>query len=179
MLDLDSAKWRQLQHAYGSAEDIPALLRLLPTAPVKPADYKTEPWFSLWSTLCHQDDIYSASYAAVPHITAVAASRPPHERWDFVHLVTRIEVCRHYSDAPPIHSEFEADYFAALEQMRVLVLECLRPKLDKEDDIKVFLSGLAVLNGLPNLANAIIELPEPNVCPNCETDVQPFGYELP
>ena len=62
--------------------------------------------------------------------------------------------------------------------MRKLTWECLELKLNDEDDAKVFLAGLAAMSGLPQLGNAILEMPEPNVCPNCETDVPPFGYEL-
>jgi len=54
----------------------------------------------------------------------------------------------------------------------------LNLELTNENDAKTLLGGLAVVNGLPNLGNAIMELSEPNVCPNCETDVPPFGYAL-
>lgn len=66
MLNLDSPKWSELDHAYGKASDIPDLLRQLETIP-NPDD-NSEPWLSLWSSLAHQGDIYSASFAAVPHI---------------------------------------------------------------------------------------------------------------
>src|SRR4051812_40379348 len=66
MLALDSPRWGELTHAYGEASDIPALLRRLKTAP-PPTDYRSEPWFTLWSALCHQNDVYIASYAAIPH----------------------------------------------------------------------------------------------------------------
>lgn len=75
MLELDSPRWKKLKHAYGKASDIPALLERLKTAP-PPADWQSEPWFSLWSALCHQHDVYTASYAALPHIAAIAAAKP-------------------------------------------------------------------------------------------------------
>ena len=178
MLELSSPEWARLSHAYGSASDIPDLLRKLSTAPIKSHDYRAEPWFSLWSALCHQDDVYSASYAAVPHVVANAALRPSDERWDFVLLVTCIEICRHHSDAPPIPAGLEQGYFTALEQMRMLICECLKIKMEDEDDAKVFLSGWTVLNGHPKLSRAILDLPEENICPNCGADVPPKGYEL-
>jgi hypothetical protein len=66
MLSLDSPHWRELQHAYGSAADIPPLLRALESLP--PSAGREEPWFTLWSALAHQGDVYSASFAAVPHV---------------------------------------------------------------------------------------------------------------
>jgi hypothetical protein len=177
MLDLDSPKWKQLKQAYGSAEDIPTLLRQLSDAPAKMEDYETEPWFSLWSSLCHQNDVYTASYAAVPHIVANATLRPPEERREFVLLVALIEVWRYRSDSPEIPSDLEQDYFSALEEMRLLICECLRLKLKNEDDAKVLLGGLAVVDGLHDFGMATIELPEPNACPNCGTYVSPLGYK--
>jgi hypothetical protein len=47
MLSLDSPRWATLQHAYGDASDIPALLRQLTHFP--PSDGNKEPWFTLWS----------------------------------------------------------------------------------------------------------------------------------
>jgi hypothetical protein len=73
MLDLNSPGWHELTQAYGAAETIPALLQQLQTAP-QSKDYRSEPWLSLWSSLCHQGDIYTASCAAVPHVTAIGAT---------------------------------------------------------------------------------------------------------
>ena len=69
--------WKQLRHAYGSAEDLPYLLRQMfpdPSAPV---------WNELWSCLCHQDTVYSASFAALPVLLEMArrwfAARPGYD----------------------------------------------------------------------------------------------------
>ena len=67
LLDLDDGGWAQLEHAYGSAADIPALLRQLRSFPPG-RDYQSEPYFSLWSALCHQGEVYTASYAT-PGVT--------------------------------------------------------------------------------------------------------------
>jgi len=77
LLDLDDRRWAELTHAYGSAADIPPLLRHLREFP--PAtDYRAEPYFSLWTALCHQGPVYPASYAAVPHlVAALLASTSP------------------------------------------------------------------------------------------------------
>ena len=56
MLSLDDTQWAELSHAYGRASDIPALLRQLYALPH--ASGQEEPWFSLWSALAHQGDVY-------------------------------------------------------------------------------------------------------------------------
>ncbi|MFI0961024.1 hypothetical protein ACH4S8_06375 [Streptomyces sp. NPDC021080] len=58
--------WSRLHHAYGTAEDVPGLL-----AAVGP-DAEDPGWTKLWSRLCHQGTVYSASYAALPALTAMA-----------------------------------------------------------------------------------------------------------
>lgn len=77
MLPLDSPQWRELRHAYGQADDLPALLRQLYECPFDhPAMHQV--WLDLWGRLCHQGDIYSASIAAVHHLVAagVQAGKP-------------------------------------------------------------------------------------------------------
>ncbi len=69
MLPLDSPQWRELRHAYGQADDLPALLKQLYECPFDhPAMHQV--WLDLWGRLCHQGDIYSASIAAVHHLVA-------------------------------------------------------------------------------------------------------------
>lgn len=66
--------WARLSHAYGSAEDIPGLLDRIEAAP------SAELWNGLWSALCHQGSVYSASFAALPRLGAIAAARAGAER---------------------------------------------------------------------------------------------------
>ncbi|WP_326737688.1 hypothetical protein [Streptomyces sp. NBC_01022] len=60
--------WSRLSHAYGSAEDIPALLDRIASDPA------SEHWSDLWSALCHQGSVYSASFAALPWLADVAGT---------------------------------------------------------------------------------------------------------
>lgn len=93
MLSLSDKDWFTLTHAYGVASDIPALLHQLGAFP--PEDnYRSEPWFSFWSALCHQGDVYSASFAAVPHIVEVMALDPARATISFFLLPAEIELAR-------------------------------------------------------------------------------------
>jgi hypothetical protein len=63
--------WGALNHAYGSAADIPALLGDLSPDP------NAEVWGELWSRVCHQDSVYSASFPVLPHLLQAAGTWPP------------------------------------------------------------------------------------------------------
>jgi hypothetical protein len=83
--------WHLLSHAYGSAGDVPALLDQIGDFPAEPS-WESEPWFSLWSSLYHQGDIYSASLAAVPHIVAALSKAPRKATLSFYLLPVSIAV---------------------------------------------------------------------------------------
>jgi hypothetical protein len=66
--------WSILEHAYGKAADVPLLLADLspdPTANV---------WADLWSRICHQGTVYSASFAALPILADIAEGWKPADR---------------------------------------------------------------------------------------------------
>jgi hypothetical protein len=120
MLPLDSQRWAELTAA-GSAQNIPTLLRQLEQEPdLAPLDYREDPWFSLWGALCHQGDVYTASYAAVPHIIRIGLSMaaPPH--WQFFALPTCIELARLKPGSPAIPADVAQAYFASLQQLHDL-----------------------------------------------------------
>lgn len=176
MLDLDDDGWRDLRHAYGSAADIPALLRQLPDAPVKSADSKREPWFSLWSALCHQSDVYPASFAAVPHIIAAAERRQPADRAEYLFLVGTIESMRHKASSPPLPTELEPAYLEALHAGVPLALEALQVEADRSW-FQGLLAALAAFRGFPELGAAVSDLEREVECASCEATFVAPGYE--
>ncbi len=176
MLELDSPNWKSLSHAYGTAQDIPGLLEQLKTA-APPENFESEPWFSLWSSLCHQSDVYTASYAALPHIVAIVATKPVVERLHYLHFIACIEACRHRKKSPELPAFLKKDYHTALEQAARLALECLVETWE-EKDLTVLLGAFAVFRGHAKLGNAMMELPEESSCPECGEAVPPLGYDL-
>jgi hypothetical protein len=176
MLELESPRWHELTHAYGKASDIPALLEQLKTAPPR-SDWQSEPWFSLWSALCHQSDVHIASYAAVPHVVALAAEKPLAQRIEYANFVGAVEAFRHRKNAPAIPDDLAASYYAALKQIASLILECLEMDWD-ELGYRALLGSLASVRGQPNLGMAIMEISgEGYSCPKCEADIKLQGYD--
>jgi hypothetical protein len=103
-----SVDWQLLCHAYGSAENIPVLLQQVEAFPIE-ADWKAEPWFSLWSALYHQGDIFTASIAAVPQIVSALSQAPERATLSFYLLPTSIAVADSENPvevAPTIRSHF-------------------------------------------------------------------------
>jgi len=131
MLKLDDSKWADYKDAYGPATGIPKLLQQLannPGAQTKPSD---EPWFSLWSSLCHQGDVYTASYAAVPHIVQIAQENNDNPTIDmnFFLLPASIEIARAKQRGPELPQEIESEYYVALKELG----DCAARYLNSED----------------------------------------------
>ena len=154
-LSLDDPRWSQLVHAYGSAGDIPPPLRQLSSFPSN-HNYKDEPWHSLWSSLCHQGDVYSASFAAVPHIIMAAAADPRRASYSYFLLPASIEIAR-VKDAVPILGNLDVPYFESLALVPGIVAGAAREDWD-EDFCSSALAALAAAKRHPSMAEIIREL---------------------
>ena len=155
MLPLDSPRWAELEHAYGSAENTPERLREL--KPDSISEGYNEPWFWIWSALAHQGDIYSASFAAVPHIVRVLSIDPENADFSFFDFPAWVEICRQKKSVT-IPPDLEKDYFAALRQLAPLAAIALNSERDDECYLRGVLSAIAVAKGQTSLAEAILDL---------------------
>lgn len=68
LLDLDSVPWNALTHAYGSANDVPELLRDLGSADEKHCNAAI---YELYGNIWHQGTVYEASSYAVPFLIQI------------------------------------------------------------------------------------------------------------
>lgn len=156
MLSLSSDEWSRLTHAYGAASDIPELLTTLSDYPGKPSS-ESEPFFSLWSSLCHQGDTYTASYAAVPHIIRLAEVKPNLISYDFLLLPTSIEIARLSGRGPKIPAGIVMEYSDAIKRMPKIVGQIKVDELD-ETWCLTCAAAIAISAGNSTLAEAILEL---------------------
>jgi hypothetical protein len=154
VLDLESKRWRELEHAYGSAADTPALLAQLKSLPK--SEGRAEPWFSLWSSLAHQGDVYSASFAAVPHVIAALAVRPAEADESFFQFPAWVEICRvkHAAVVPP---DLEASYFDSLARLPELASAAASPPWSA-GRLACVLSAIAAAKGHHAIAEAVLEM---------------------
>ncbi len=157
MIELDDPRWQKLSHAYGSAADIPELLRDLASATGPKSGYDCEPWFTLWSSLCHQGDVYDASYAALPHIVEIACNATRPVDFSFFQLPAAIEIGRHSGKGPPVPADLANAYGDAVSRLT----ECVALHRHEDWDELTLLSAasaLAVAKGHHRIAEAISNL---------------------
>jgi len=156
MLPLDDARWSALSHAYGASSDIPKLLAHAENLP-EDTGFNVEPYFGLWSALCHQGDVYSASYAALPHLVRIVEENPDKFRWTLLALVHAIEMARSEGRGPPIPDDLNDPYQKALARIPAVASGLLIGDLT-ELELRVILAVCATAKGFPSIGEAITEL---------------------
>lgn len=155
MLSLDSERWRDLRHAYGAAEDIPELLKQLELHPDDGDD--AEPWFSLWSALAHQGDVFQASFAAVPHVVAALGRAPASAPPVFFHFPAWVEICR-LKRGDVVEPDLANAYFEALTKLPNLAVAALASARCDTYILQCSLSAIASAKGQAALGEALLEL---------------------
>jgi hypothetical protein len=158
MIGLDSPRWSELTQAYGSAGDVPRLLGALATLDDEEA--RAEVWFALWRMLHRDDQAFSAAYAAVPHLLALAEGRALAERMQALHLVTRIETTRRAPASAPMPPDLVASYAAAVDSLPGVVMTATTEAWSA-DEAQICAAALVVGKRQPALARAMLDLGEP------------------
>ncbi len=158
--------WPQLQHAYGTAEDVPHLLDSVGTDPRAPA------WGELWSRLCHQGTVYSASYAALPALTQMARQWSPADRQTPLILAGAIVAS---SDQPYGDEDPREAHATEIAELLGLVEEALRdPSLADDAATYVYLlQALLSFEGVEVWAEQLGGLNDEEyeiACPACESE---------
>ncbi len=157
MLDLGSARWNELTHAYGDAGDIPSLLQEAAKWP--PIEkYDDEPYFSLWSSLCHQGDTYSASYTAVPHLASYCTVEAPKKVYESIlHLIVSIEMARQNGRGHPLPEDIKESYIAAINRLPN-TLATLQSREPSEELASIAAAAFALAASKGKLAEAYLEM---------------------
>lgn len=156
MLALDAERWKTLTHAYGKATDLPHLLHRLEDVPPGD-DWQAEPYFTLWSSLYHQDDIYDASYAAVPHLLTQCQNDPLKTPWTVAHLAVQIGLAQQRGWGPAIPEDLSGAYSEAIRRLPTICISMLNVR-DEPHLISIAAAALALSKGESLLAEAYIEL---------------------
>jgi len=154
VLSLNSPRWNDLHHAYGVASDTPGLLARLGTLPQSQGE--AEPWFTLWSSLAHQGDVFSASFAAVPHVIEALSRDPLKADSAYFQFPAWVEVCRK-RQMVQVPDDLEASYFASLSRLPGLIAAASAREWDS-DFLQCAMAALAAAKGNEFLAEASLEL---------------------
>jgi hypothetical protein len=82
---LKQVPWKDLEHAYGSAQYTPIwLLALLSDQ----AEQREQALDNLWASICHQGSVYEASCAAVPFLIEILAEVPDQRKSEILALLS-------------------------------------------------------------------------------------------
>jgi uncharacterized protein YbaR (Trm112 family) len=167
MIDLESSRWSELSHAYGAAGNVPRLIAGLLSGDESTVD-------ELFSSLCHQGSIYTASYAAVPHLVDIAGRlRRPDLRTHILVLIGSIAASSDDRSDAPIAPDVRAAYETALPRARDLALETLGWRLDPEEAVYL-LQAAAGLEGhlsLGRILQGFVAEEFVLKCPSCNSEL--------
>jgi hypothetical protein len=158
--------WASLRDAYGSAEQVPALL----AAAERAGTDEGGPWDDLWGRLCHQGTVYSASYAALPALARMSR-RPARSGYvEALHLAAAIIAS---NDGPEDSTSVRRRYENELAGLRAVAAVNLQHATDDADFVYGLEALMAFDNGgvwqrnLHHLANGELSLE----CVSCDEDL--------
>ena len=166
-LELNSPEWGHLEDAYGTADQIPQLLADLEGGSEAALD-------ELFSCICHQMSVYSASIAALPHLIAIAyrlEANPKLQR-DVLCLAGAICESRDYARELE-RSEYADAAIAALPDAIRLSREVLGKATDHHAGIYL-INSIAAFNQMQEVARVVEGFSDeefPLECPSCSVDL--------
>jgi len=167
MLPLKSQRWKDLDHAYGDATDLPELLHRLASGYDDVLD-------DVFGAVCHQGSVYSASFAAVPHLLQVALhASDPEWRAQVLILIGSIKASTDYRTATPVPEDIQGWYSASLPAALLSATATLRESLDETTGVYL-LQAAAALSGLSTLGRVLSGLADQEfapVCPACRHEL--------
>lgn len=169
---IDDIDWHSLQHAYGPADDVPELLRLLAS---DDEAVREDAWHELYGTIWHQGTVYEASAYAVPFLLRLFADQRTPDRHAVLEMLQSLAagssyMAVHFRDEESISDwritlakegkdfdvelQRELSYVrAANEAVLALFLELAE---DANQDAEVRREAIAALAELSTQANLII-----------------------
>jgi hypothetical protein len=152
MLPLESPDWVEFDHASGSAADLPQLLEAVAIPGPVNRDWDG-PWHQLWERLCNQDCVYTASYAALPHLVSLAVS--PEAATDCLALTAAIAAHQTDARSPALPNRLASPYDDALKRIPSVLAQLSSYSWDS-DLTRCACAALAASKGQPTLALALL-----------------------
>ena len=156
-------EWAALHHAYGTAEDVPDLL-----AAAEESGTEFGPaWDEVWGRLCHQGTVYTASYAALPVLTAIAER---HASAGYVAALDLASGIIASTDGPRDSGEVRTEWAATLHRLHDLAQRNLPLATDDTEFIYGLQALLAFENGgvWQRRLNHVADGELPLECPHCD-----------
>lgn len=157
MLKLDNPRWNELDNAYDTFYSTQDFLSQLWT---DDPGISTREWYDFLGSLCGTEQVFPASFAAIPHVIEVAKLRKPQERPMFMLAVCFVEGNR-LRNKTPIPQDLEEAYWQAIEATLPLLLECLTLDWESEN-LRILMATLATIRGKLKIAAVLLDGPDPD-----------------
>jgi hypothetical protein len=173
VLPLEAAEWRLLHHAYGPAGDTPGHLARLAAGDESAIE-------ELWSSLCHQESVYPASIAAVPHLVRAARRDVPAKiRVHALVLVGSIRAWVGRSTLDEVSADLRAGYEAALPEALATIETALDGPVDPVDGVYLLQAAAALAGhlGAGRVLDGFATREFTCECPSCGGDVYVWPVE--
>jgi hypothetical protein len=157
--DAQVTDWTLLTDAYGRADEVPALLAAAGTD-------DPSAWEELWGRLCHQGTVSTASYAAIPHLAALALRSHPVGYNQALALAAAIVGSE---DGPEESGAVRHRYASYIREMRNAAEQNL-PFARGDVEFVYGLQALLAFDGVPIWKNHLESIADGEVgleCPNC------------
>ena len=113
---LESVPWSLLSHAYGPADDVPALIRALGSLDSKERQHAL---YELYGNIWHQGTIYEATSYAVPFLLELAADPETPERSHVLSLVGSIAEGNSFVAVHKDLPFYQTDHYAQQEKIEL------------------------------------------------------------
>ena len=118
---LDEIDWHSLQHAYGPADDVPRLLRLLLSGDEEVRD---SAWQELHGNIWHQGDVYQATSYAVPFLIRMLHSEEIPDKDGILGFLRAVATARpwlaeDHTWMEPVLAQQGRDFQAEIERARL------------------------------------------------------------
>lgn len=123
VISLDSPRWKTLDCACWKPEAIPDLIREIASEKT-PNYHDNGAWFHVYSSIFHQSSIYSATYAALPHLVDIAETGNLLQRVAIMCLAGEIQIFGQSEGQIP--ADLLADFQAAMDTAKAFSLTVVR-----------------------------------------------------
>ena len=110
--------------------------------------------------LAHQGDVYSASFAAVPHVIEALAIDPPNADSAYFQFPAWVEICRVRNSAA-VPNDLRDAYFGSLNRLPTLAAAAAAVPWD-DSRLACVLSAIAAARGHAEIAEVVLETSSDN-----------------
>jgi hypothetical protein len=157
--------WHTLRHAYGFAGDVPELLDQLSP------DEEAAVWAELWSRVCHQGTVYSASFPVLPYLLAAASKWQPSQR--LMPLALAADIVSSW-DVEGSREQLIAEHLPVVGELHKLTLDTLAHGAFAQNNYVYLLQAALAFQGDRLWGHELARINDGEFvgrCPYCDADL--------